>query len=462
MSEETLPEGWTWAELGELAHNRDNQRVPVSAKERAERLGNVPYFGAAGPVGWIDEAIYDEDLLLVGEDGIQFFDPYKPKAYLVSGPAWVNNHAHVLSRLSGGSDLRYLKYYLDQFDYQGYANGTTRLKLTRSAMDRIPVAIAPLDEQQRIVDELERRLSHVDAAEKSVDDSLRRIAAARRAIVNEAIAGRLVSQHPSEGWPENTRPEGSVDIDNSDLPELPEGWIVARLGAIAEMSLGKMLDKKQQTGNHPTPYLRNINVRWFSFYLGDLAEMDVRPEELDRVTVREGDLVVCEGGEPGRCAVWRSEPIAIQKALHRVRPHDGISSAYLALVLRWWSEQQGFDRFITGSTIRHIPKERLRSVPVPLPPPGEQARIVAEAERRLSLLDAAEVSSKAALAKAKHLRRSLLAAAFSGKLVPQNADDEPADDLLARIRAERAAAAPVKRARKATAQKAKSKKEVPA
>ena len=125
------------------------------------------------------------------------------------------------------------------------------------------------------------------------------------------------------------------------------------------MSLGKMLDAKTQTGEHPVAYLRNINVRWFRFDLGDLAVMDIAPVELERVSLNDGDLVVCEGGEPGRCAVWRGPSAAIQKALHRVRPHVGIAADYLALVLRWWSTRQDFDRFITGTTIKHIPKEKL-------------------------------------------------------------------------------------------------------
>ena len=207
---------------------------------------------------------------------------------------------------------------------------------------------------------------------------------------------------------------------------LPEGWAWATLDEVANLSLGKMLDKKQQTGHHPTPYLRNINVRWFSFDLGDLAEMDIRPEELDRVTVHAGDLVVCEGGEPGRCAVWGSEPIAIQKALHRVRPHHGVEPKYLAYALSWWTGQEGFDRFVTGTTIKHVPQERLRILPVPLPPLNEQRRIVDELERRLSHVDAAEAGLRAVERKLEVARRSLLRAAVAGEL---SLDTAYADEL---------------------------------
>lgn len=202
------------------------------------------------------------------------------------------------------------------------------------------------------------------------------------------------------------------------------------------------MDAKSQTGDHPHEYLRNLNVRWFSFDLSAMAVMDVEPRDLERVTVRAGDLVVCEGGEPGRCAVWRGEPIVIQKALHRVRCNPDANSDFIALVLRWWSVRPDFGRFITGTTIKHLPKERLRTLPVPLPPIEEQARIVAEVERQFSFIEAAERAVETGLRRSAGLRRSVLKAAFEGRLVAQDPGDEPASVLLERIAAERAAAAP--------------------
>jgi type I restriction enzyme S subunit len=125
-----LPQGWEWATLGELVDVLDHQRVPVSAREREKRRGNVPYYGATGQVGWIDQKLFDEDLVLLGEDGVQFFDGSKRKAYAVSGPSWVNNHAHVM-RGQSGVEQRYILHYLNHFDYSGYATGTTRLKLRK-------------------------------------------------------------------------------------------------------------------------------------------------------------------------------------------------------------------------------------------------------------------------------------------------------------------------------------------
>jgi len=103
---------WETKPLGSVVEVLDGKRIPVKASDRAARQGDVPYYGATGQAGWIDEPIFNESLVLLGEDGAPFFDPYKPKAYFVDGPAWVNNHAHVLR--ATGVDRRYLKHYLVQ------------------------------------------------------------------------------------------------------------------------------------------------------------------------------------------------------------------------------------------------------------------------------------------------------------------------------------------------------------
>ncbi|MEX2619202.1 MAG: restriction endonuclease subunit S [Egibacteraceae bacterium] len=175
------------------------------------------------------------------------------------------------------------------------------------------------------------------------------------------------------------------------MSDLPSGWVWTTIGEIADTSLGKMLDKKRATGLHPTPYLRNFNVRWGSFDLSDLAEMDIRPEELDRVLAQPGDVIACEGGEPGRAAVWRGPgTIALQKALHRIRLGGAVLPGYLALLLQHLATSRRLDPLLTGTTIKHLPQEKLRRVPVPLPPLAEQERIVAALEKYLSGLEAAE------------------------------------------------------------------------
>lgn len=188
------------------------------------------------------------------------------------------------------------------------------------------------------------------------------------------------------------------------MSKLPVGWEWTTIGEVAATSLGKMLDKKQATGLHPTPYLRNINVRWGSFDLSDLAEMDIRPEELDRVLAQPGDVIACEGGEPGRAAVWRGPGrVALQKALHRIQPSEAISSDYLSLLLQHLSLTQQLEPLFTGTTIKHMPQEKLRLIEVPLAPRPEQERIVAAVYEHLSSLDRGERQLASALRRLRSL-----------------------------------------------------------
>lgn len=144
-------EGIEEVALGDIVDILDNLRVPINATERQQRLGDVPYYGATGQVGTIDKPIFNETLILLGEDGVPFFEPNKNKAYEISGPAWVNNHAHVLRAKPQRVVQRYLLHFLNIFDYSGYVNGATRLKLTQGEMRKIPVPLPKIEKQEEIV-----------------------------------------------------------------------------------------------------------------------------------------------------------------------------------------------------------------------------------------------------------------------------------------------------------------------
>jgi type I restriction enzyme S subunit len=241
------------------------------------------------------------------------------------------------------------------------------------------------------------------------------------------------------------------------MNELPEGWEWATLGEIAETQLGKMLSKKSKTGVRSRPYLRNINVQWHRIDLHNVPEMDFTEEESAKYDLVPGDLLVCEGGEVGRTATWLGtiESIHFQKALHRVRPLGGVEPKYLEYAMRWSADTDRFAPLVTGSTIAHLPQQALRQVRVPLPPLAEQGRVVAAIEEHFSVLDAAEISVSSAArklgleltrsAQSLGIRAVILAAAFSGRLVPQDPSDEPASQLLERIAAERAAGGATRR-----------------
>ncbi len=153
-------------------------------------------------------------------------------------------------------------------------------------------------------------------------------------------------------------------------------WTTKSLSELADFSLGKMLDEKKNRGEF-LPYLANINVRWGGFDLQNLREMRFEPDELDRFSLKYGDIVLCEGGEPGRCAIWK-EPVPrmmIQKALHRIRPYSNIDYRFLFYSFVYKGRTGSFGSLFTGTTIKHLPRQHLAKIDIAFPQIEVQRRI---------------------------------------------------------------------------------------
>lgn len=381
-----MSNNWNVVPFTEAVDICDTFRKPINSSERASRIKGkeqselYPYYGATGQVGFIDDYITDGEYVLLGEDGAPFLDAFSNKAYLISGKTWVNNHAHVLRSKTNN---KFLCYYLNSFNYKGYVSGTTRLKLTQAEMKRIPVPVPPLSEQERIVSRIEELFSQLDAGVETLKKTKAQLSVYRQAVLKEAfekVSARVL------------------------------------LGSISESRLGKMLDSEKNIGV-PRRYLRNINVRWHSFDLSDLSEMPIEENEVGKYSLRKGDLVICEGGEPGRCAVWESDDVIFyQKALHRVRFTDSSNPKFYMYYL-WYAAQTGqLKSLFTGTGIKHLTGQSLVKVLVPTAERITQDSIVNEIETHLSVCDSIEHTVDLALQQAEAMRQSILKDAFEGKL----------------------------------------------
>lgn len=153
-------------------------------------------------------------------------------------------------------------------------------------------------------------------------------------------------------------------------------WEKVKLGDVSESCLGKMLDQKKNKGTYK-PYLANVNVRWGSFDLENLQEMKFEDNEDERYGIKYGDLIICEGGEPGRCAIWKEElpNMKIQKALHRVRVNEEMDYRYVYYWFLLAGKQGVLKQYYTGATIMHMPGQKLKEVLIDKPPLDIQIRI---------------------------------------------------------------------------------------
>jgi type I restriction enzyme, S subunit len=194
---------------------------------------------------------------------------------------------------------------------------------------------------------------------------------------------------------------------------LPEGWERRTLGEIADVRLGKMLDEKKNRGDLRT-YLANVNVRWGRFDLSELRTMRFETKEIENYGLMHGDIVMCEGGEPGRCALWKDQlsGMVLQKALHRIRCLAGLDYYFLYYCLSFMAKSGRLAGLNTGATIKHLPREKLITVRVEIPPQRlvrQFADYVAPIEGQIRMLEAA-------VQRASEARDLLLPRLMSGEI----------------------------------------------
>ncbi len=201
----------------------------------------------------------------------------------------------------------------------------------------------------------------------------------------------------------------------NERTDLPSGWANPPVYARYSVQLGKMLDEKRIIGTHLAPYLRNVDVQWDGVNTHDLPLMDFTEEDRERYNLRKGDLLVCEGGEVGRTAVWKGElaECFFQKAIHRLRPTSDRDDPRFFRYFMRMSVDRGDFALSTASTIQHLTAEKLRVVRYPAPPAGQQRAIADYLDRETARLDALVAAKERLLGFLAEKRRVLITRAVT-------------------------------------------------
>ncbi|MFT0851369.1 restriction endonuclease subunit S [Achromobacter sp. F4_2707] len=490
-----IPQSWTWATISDLGEVVGGGTPPT--KEPTYWGGDINWISPADLTGHTKKII-SKGSKSITEDGLKnssarvmpagsvHFSSRAPIGYVViSTEPMATNQGFKNLVPEQGIFNEFVYYYLKASKQlaEKRASGTTFLELSGKAFGLLPIPLPPSNEQKRIVAKIEELFSELDNGIAALKTAREQLKVYRQAVLKHAFEGKLTAQwrkdnahklespeqllariqqerearyqQQLEKWKaavkawEDGGKEGKKPSKPSKLSEIkpasttdfdtPAEWTVSELGLIAyENVLGKMLDRKKNIGEE-RPYLGNINVRWGAFEIDELKTMRIEESEVDRYSLRFGDLVICEGGEPGRCAVWSSnnDKFFIQKALHRVR----FTQSYLPeFAFYYFSYAVSLERVVkhfTGTTIKHLTGSGLSKVQLPVCSVAEQKEIINIVESNLTNIDTLTTELDIQLAKAEALRQSILKKAFSGQLVPQDPSEEPASELLARIQAER-------------------------
>lgn len=345
-----------------------------------DRGGIVPAEYVPSDVGFVE---YHKDDVLIAN-----IRPYLKKIWLADHNGGCSSDVVVFRSNIDGLSSEYLYSVLSQDAYFEYVmqkpRGTKMPRGDRDWMKEFRFPLPTLTEQRAIVARLERELAAAEKMKKGF----------------EALA-------------ETAKAEFKAELKEV-FEEISRGGAeMRRLGEMCELCLGKMLDKAKNKGSYK-PYLRNVNVRWDGFSLDDLYEMRFEDDETERYSLRKGDIVMCEGGEPGRCAVWKGEEnsMMIQKALHRIRPNRATDSRYLLFAFMNLSQSGYFAERFTGTTIKHLTGQVLREVLIPLPPLPAQREVVERLDAAKARAEKLEAKAREGVAVCETMRKAILKEAF--------------------------------------------------
>lgn len=368
-----MRDGWVETILVDAVEVLDRFRKPINSTEREGRQGSVPYYGANGQAGWINDSIFNEELVLLGEDAIDFADPNARKAYLISGPSWVNNHAHVLRAKPEKVYSYFLAESLNKVDYSQYVSFGTRSKLTQGSMNGIKVLLPPLPEQKRIVDLVSSVDSYIEALQQQLESAKR----SRNAVLHELLTTG------GDDWVETTL--GEVALLNPSEPALSDTAHFAPMDAV------------------------HVGKRWLQY----------TEERRDRngARARAGDVLfarITPCLENGKIAQVQSEfeRCGGSTEFIVVRGTEKCTSDFLYF---WCTLKVNRDKaaeLMTGTTGRQrLSWQGLGSLRLWLPSITEQERIVSSISEFDSLIE----STESAITESKNLRSGLLSDLLSGE-----------------------------------------------
>ncbi len=391
-----LPKGWQYVTLQDVAEDLDSKRIPVEKGKRVR--GQIPYYGATGIVDYVDDFIFDEDILLVGEDGADW-SPFANTAFIASGRSWVNNHAHVL-RVHHGVNMIFLKEVLNLYDLEVYTSGSTRRKLNKADLMQIKLLMPSTpSEQDKIAAVFTGVNAMLIATQKVIDQT-------------EQLKKHLIQQLLTRGI-------NHGKFARSMLGEIPNSWEVQPISKLVEL----VIDHRGKT---PT----KLGGSWCSVGTPAISAMNVKGNKIikpetfkfvdDRLyakwmkrELKGGDLLLTSEAPMGEMYIIKNgEKYCLSQRLFALRFTDTIMPEFFYYFFGSSTGQKQLDVRKSGSTAQGIRQSELMKVLVPVPPLGEQRTIVG----LLSSLDAKIDAHRRIKAKQEKLMRGLMQDLLTGKV----------------------------------------------
>ena len=348
------------------------------------------------------------------------FDDFTTESKFVDFPFKVKSSAMKILHINQDLVLPKYAFYLMQATEIDHDN---HQRYWISTYSQEIISLPPLSEQIKIIETVENLFDLTQSVETNSQNLKNSIKTTKSKILDLAIRGKLVPQDPNDepasvllerirAEKEELIKQGKIKRDKKESVifkgddnsyyrltsdnkrydvsapfDLPDCWEWTTFPTVAHVELGKTLDKVKNTGTY-YPYLRSVNVQWGYVDLSDVKEMKFEPEEIERYTIKKNDLLICEGGDVGRCCVWnKNESILYQNAIHRVRFYNSINCNFYMYFMMYLEAKGTLKRISNGVTIKHLTNTVLSNIIIPLPPLAEQERIVNAVETLFAQID---------------------------------------------------------------------------
>lgn len=384
-SKKKRPAGWDIKKLDQIADNLDSRRIPITKNVRNN--GKYPYYGASGIVDYVGDYIFDEDLLLISEDGANLLARTYQIAFSIKGKSWVNNHAHVL-KFNNESTQKFVEYYLNSIKLDDFISGMAQPKLNQKMLNSIPIPYPDIKIQQRIVAKLDEAFAEIATAKANIERNLQNC--------KEVFQGALTNElYPKKDW--------------------------------LRMKL-KDVCSKITDGTHQTPkyfnegfiFLSSRNVTsgiidWTNIkYIDEKQHIEMQK----RVSPQIGDILLAKNGTTGVAAIVdKYIPFDIYVSLALLRPLNIIDPLYFLHFVNSPIAKKQFNKRLKGIGVPNLHLEEIREVLIAFPKSlSEQEKIVIKLNELKEQTHQAEQIYQQKLSSLEELKKSILHKAFSGEL----------------------------------------------
>lgn len=400
-----IPSEWEIVTLGAAVEFLDEKRKPIKSAERAKMKGVYPYYGASGIIDYVNDYLFNDELILLGEDGENIISRSVRLAFRVSGKIWVNNHAHVL-KPNPDFEIGFLTEYLESIDYRQFNSGTAQPKLNKATCKRIPIIKPTLAEQKAIA----TALSDVDALITGLDKLIEKKKAIKQGAMQELLTGKIRLDGFGDG----------VGYKMTEVGRIPEDWELIKLSDCT-LKVGSGITP---TGGEKVylkagrPFVRSQNIGWGLLLKSDLTFIsDEIHSQFDSTEIHEDDVLLnITGASIGRCAKADKSLIGgnVNQHVCIVRPITAtLNSEFLKYVLLSKIGQKQIDSFQAGGNRQGLNFQQIRSFQIPLPPTLSEQKTVAESLSNMDSEINVQISKRE---KYKLIKQGMMQELLTGKI----------------------------------------------